>query len=93
MLSITDSLIEPLASSLINAITGKGIMKGGEEQESGFLSLAPFLNSIAWMEVTRAGTGYTVDSLIKGLTKKRTLVINGQILFFCHKSKSLDSKR
>ena len=47
MLSITDSLIEPLASSLINAITGKGIMKGGEEQESGFLSLAPFLNSIA----------------------------------------------
>ena len=37
--TMASSLIQPVTCSLINAITGKGIMRPGKEQEDGFLSL------------------------------------------------------
>ena len=66
MAPVTDSLIAPLAFSLINAITGKWVKKAQEVQESGFLYWATFLKPIARMRVTRAWRRYTVDSLKNG---------------------------
>ena len=37
--SMTSSLMKPVAFSLINAITGKGVMRAEEGQEGGFLLL------------------------------------------------------
>ena len=37
------SLIAPMASSLINAIPGKEVMRAGKRQESEYFSLLPLL--------------------------------------------------
>ena len=37
--SVDSSLIQPLAYSLINATSGKVVMRAGERQEDGFLAL------------------------------------------------------
>ena len=37
--SMASPLIQPMASSLINAISGKGVIRTGKEQEGRFLSL------------------------------------------------------
>ena len=51
-------MIAPMASSLINAITGKGVTRAGKRQEGGFLPLLVLpliIKTISGKGVTRAG--------------------------------------
>ena len=60
MAPMADSLIQPVASSLTNAITGKTVRRSGKEQEGGFLPLLalPLTMKVLRKEVTRTGKGY-----------------------------------
>ena len=58
---VAASLIEPRASSLINALTGKGAMRVEKEQEGGFFTLLPLSLMIKLLgkRITRAGRKYS----------------------------------
>ena len=58
---VAASLIEPRASSLINALTGKGAMRVEKEQEGGFFILLPLSLMIKLLgkRITRAGRKYS----------------------------------
>ena len=55
MAPMAASLIQPVASSLTNAITGKTVRRSGKEQEGG-LAL-PLTMTVLRKEVTRTGKG------------------------------------
>ena len=52
--------MEPVASSLMNDITGKGVMKAGKGHGGGFLPFLalPLMMKVLEKGVRRAGTGY-----------------------------------
>ena len=56
------SLIQPVAFSLINAITGKGLTRAGKWQKCGFLLLLalPLMMKILGKGVTRPGRWYNI---------------------------------
>ena len=60
IVSMASSLIQPVASSLVNAITGKGVMRARKGQESGILPLLtlPLMMKVLEEGVTKAGKGY-----------------------------------
>ena len=60
--SVDSSLIQPLAYSLINATSGKVVMRAGERQEDGFLALLslPLLVKALKKGFRRAGRGYNI---------------------------------
>ena len=53
-------LIQPAASSLINAITGKDIIRAGKGQKDGFrpFLVLPLMMKVLRKGVTRVGKGY-----------------------------------
>ena len=55
----TSSLIQLVASSLVNAIAGKGVMRAEKGQEDGFFPLLslPLMRKVPGKGVTRAGSG------------------------------------
>ena len=57
---MASALIQPVTFSLMNTISGKGVMRAGKEQEGGFQqSLAlPIMMKVLGKEVRRAGRGY-----------------------------------
>ena len=63
------SLIQSVAPSLINAITGKGVTRTGKGQEGGFLSLLALpliIKVMSRKEVTRAERGQNnMDQMFK----------------------------
>ena len=54
------SLTESVASSLINAVSGNGVMRVGKEKEGGFLPLLilPLMMKLLEKGITRAGKRY-----------------------------------
>ena len=52
--------MQPVASSLINAITRKGVMRAEKGEENRFLSLLalPLMMKVLGKEVRRVGRGY-----------------------------------
>ena len=58
----TFSLIQPVAFSLINAITGKGLIRAGKGQKGGFLLLLalPLMMEVLGKRVTTPGRGYNI---------------------------------
>ena len=60
IVSMASSLIQPVASSLVNAITGKGVMRARKGQESGILPLLtlPLMMKVLEEGVTKDGKGY-----------------------------------
>ena len=57
---MTSWLIQPLDSSLINAVTGKRVMKAVKRQEGGFLPLtaSPLMMKVLGKRVTGRGKEY-----------------------------------
>ena len=55
-------VMQPVASSLINAITGKGVMRAGKGQKGGFFPLLtlPLIMKVLGKGVTRTGRGYNI---------------------------------
>ena len=56
------SLIQPVAFSLINTITGKGLTRAEKGQKGRFLLLLalPLMMKDLWKGVTRPGRGYNI---------------------------------
>ena len=58
---MASSLIQPEASSLINAISGKGVLRARKGQEFGFLPLIVFslmIKAMSGKGAARVGIGY-----------------------------------
>ena len=66
---MTFSLIQPVATSLINAISGKGVMRAGKEKEPAFLLfLVLFLMmKVLGKAVRKSGRGYNNMSRMDNL--------------------------
>ena len=63
---MTPSLIQPVAFSLMNAITGKGVMRAGKGQKGGFFPLLafPLMMKFLGKRFRRTGRGYnSVDRM------------------------------
>ena len=65
--SMAYSLIQPVASSMIITITGKGVMRAAEGQKGGFLLIAiPLKMKVLGKRFRTAGTRYNnIDHLDK----------------------------
>ena len=66
--SMASSFIQPVASSLINDITGKGVRRAGKGQEGGYLPLLalPLMMKALGKGIRRAGKAYNnMDHLDK----------------------------